>query len=155
MGKMKKLFVLLTVLTLLAGAASAESLQSMTGLDETVEKLADGVTIDRIYYTDGYGFSTSEFTTTDPEEIALLAMQDRIVSSGFFGSTVFCVHLPVAKESDVPYHTFETVAPSSALAIMSPRITRSSCIRPKPTKDMQISIRQKQTRTAITVKLRR
>ncbi len=69
---MKKLFVLLTVLMLLAGAASAESLQSMTGLDETVEKLASGVTIDRVYYTDGYGFSTSEFTTTDPEEIALL-----------------------------------------------------------------------------------
>ena len=50
---------------------------------------------------------------TAPEEIALIAMQDRIVCSGFFGSTVFCIHLPVAKDTDVPYHTFETTSPSS------------------------------------------
>jgi len=54
---------------------------------------------------------------TAPEEIALLAMQDRIVCSGFFGSTVFCIHLPVTKDSEVPYHTFETVSPASALAV--------------------------------------
>ncbi len=51
------------------------------------------------------------------EDIALLAMQDRIICSGFFGSTVFCVHLPVAKDSKVPFHTFETVSPASALAV--------------------------------------
>ena len=51
-----------------------------------------------------------------PEDIALLAMRDRIICSGFFGSTVFCIHLPVAK-TEVPFHTFETVSPDSALAI--------------------------------------
>jgi len=53
----------------------------------------------------------------EPEDIALLAMQDRIICSGFFGSTVFCIHLPVAKDSEVPSHTFETVSPASALAV--------------------------------------
>lgn len=52
-----------------------------------------------------------------PEDIALLAMRDRIICSGFFGSTVFCIHLPVAKDASVPFHTFETVSPSSALAV--------------------------------------
>ena len=52
-----------------------------------------------------------------PEDIALLAMQDRIICSGFFGSTVFCIHLPVAKDSELPFHTFETVSPASALAV--------------------------------------
>jgi len=52
-----------------------------------------------------------------PEDIALLAMQDRIICSGFFGSTVFCIHLPVGKDPEVPFHTFETVSPVSALAI--------------------------------------
>ena len=57
-------------------------------------------------------------TKIEPEDIALLAMQERIVCSGFFGSTVFCIHLPVAKEnSEVPFHTFETVSPASALAV--------------------------------------
>ena len=54
---------------------------------------------------------------TAPEDIALLAMQDRIICSGFFGSTVFCIHLPVTNASGVPFHTFETVSPASALAI--------------------------------------
>jgi alkylhydroperoxidase family enzyme len=44
---------------------------------------------------------------------------------------------------------------SRALAIMSLRITRRSCIRPKPTKERQISVRQKKTSIAIVVKLRR
>ena len=52
-----------------------------------------------------------------PEDIAMLPMQDRIICSGFFGSTVFCIHLPFAKDSEVPFHTFETVSPASALAI--------------------------------------
>ena len=54
---------------------------------------------------------------TAPEDVALLAMQDRIICSGFFGSTVFCIHLPVTNASGVPFHTFETVSPASALAI--------------------------------------
>ena len=54
---------------------------------------------------------------TAQEDVALLAMQDRIICSGFFGSTVFCIHLPVAKDSEVPFHTFETVSPASALAV--------------------------------------
>ncbi|MBP5585188.1 MAG: hypothetical protein J6Y92_02400 [Lentisphaeria bacterium] len=60
-------------------------------------------------------------TKIEPEDIALLAMEERIICSGFFGSTVFCIHLPVAKEEDsgaqFPFHTFETVSPASALAI--------------------------------------
>ncbi len=52
-----------------------------------------------------------------PEDVALLAMRERIVCSGFFGSTVFCIHLPVAKDAEVPFHTFETVSPASALAV--------------------------------------
>ncbi len=54
---------------------------------------------------------------TAPENIALLAMQDRIICSGFFGSTVFCIHLPVTKDAEIPYHTFETASPASALAV--------------------------------------
>jgi hypothetical protein len=46
--------------------------QSLTGLDELALKLESGVTIDQVYYTDGYGFSISEFTTTDPEVISAL-----------------------------------------------------------------------------------
>lgn len=60
-------------------------------------------------------------TKIEPDEIALLAMQERIICSGFFGPTVFCIHLPVAKEEDsgakFPFHTFETVSPASALAV--------------------------------------
>ena len=52
-----------------------------------------------------------------PEDIALLPMQDRIICSGFFGSTVFCIHLPVGKDPEFPFHTFETVSPASAFAI--------------------------------------
>lgn len=51
------------------------------------------------------------------EDIALLVTKERIICSGFFGSTVFCIHLPVAKDSELPFHTFETVSPASALAI--------------------------------------
>jgi hypothetical protein len=54
---------------------------------------------------------------TAPEDIAMLAMPDKVVCSGFFGSTVFCIHLPVTRDSEVPYHTFETVSPASALAL--------------------------------------
>ena len=44
----------------------------LTGLSEMSKALDNGATIESVYYTDGYGFSTSEFTTTDPEEIAAL-----------------------------------------------------------------------------------
>ena len=44
----------------------------VTGLNEMAKALDNGATIESVYYTDGYGFSTSEFTTTDPEEIAAL-----------------------------------------------------------------------------------
>ncbi len=45
---------------------------SLTGIDVLREKLYGGVTIDRVCYTDGYGFSTSEFTTVDSWEIEVL-----------------------------------------------------------------------------------
>ena len=44
----------------------------LTGLNEMAKALDNGATIESVYYTDGYGFSTSEFTTTDSEEIAAL-----------------------------------------------------------------------------------
>ena len=69
---MTKLFAVILSLMLLTGAAMAEDFQSMTGLDRMQEKLDAGVTIDKVYYTNGYGFSTSEFTTDDPEEIKQL-----------------------------------------------------------------------------------
>ena len=46
-------------------------------------------------------------------------------------------------------------ATSDAEAIMSPRSARTRCIRPMPTKDRQMSIRQKQTSTAMAVKFRK
>ena len=82
---MKKMFAMLLALVLLAGTAMAEDgdFRSMTGLDALQAKLEEGVTIDRVYYTDGYGFSTSEFGTEDPEVIALLLEAlDRITVAG-------------------------------------------------------------------------
>ena len=46
-------------------------------------------------------------------------------------------------------------ATSDAEAIMSPRSARTRCIRPMPTKDRQMSMRQKQTSTAMAVKFRK
>jgi hypothetical protein len=51
------------------------------------------------------------------EDIAMLVSEERILCSGFFGSTVFCIHLPVGEDPEAPFHTFETVSPASALAI--------------------------------------
>ena len=62
-------------LLLTGGAARAQALpdfREITGLDGAQRLLDGGVGIDRVYYTDGYGFSTSEFTTTDENEIAAL-----------------------------------------------------------------------------------
>lgn len=80
---MKKIIVLLTAACLLFSAALAEDFQSMTGMDEVQKKLDAGITIEKVYYTDGYGFSTSEFTTEDPDEIALLwAALNKITVAG-------------------------------------------------------------------------
>ena len=46
-------------------------------------------------------------------------------------------------------------ATSWALATISPRSTRTRCTLPIPTKERLINIRQKNTSTAIAVKLRR
>ncbi|MBR5109200.1 MAG: hypothetical protein IK099_03310 [Clostridia bacterium] len=72
---MKKFLLICLALCLLVPSVFAEeeaSFLSLTKLDETQDLLDSGVTIEKVYYTDGYGFSTSEFTTTDPEEIAAL-----------------------------------------------------------------------------------
>ena len=73
---MRKIIALLMGILLMASAAFTEehpaTIQAMTGLGEIQEKLDEGVAIGKVYYTDGYGFSTSEFTTDDPEEIMLL-----------------------------------------------------------------------------------
>lgn len=45
---------------------------ALTSLDRLRERLDGGVSIRRVYYTDGYGFSTSEFTTEDEAEIESL-----------------------------------------------------------------------------------
>jgi len=44
----------------------------VTGLNEMEKALNNGATVKSVYYTDGYGFSVSEFTTTVPEEMAAL-----------------------------------------------------------------------------------
>lgn len=71
---MKKLIAGLLAMLLLLSISQAEDLdfRSMTGLDELQKKLDNGVTIDKVYYTDGYGFSTSEFSSDDPDEIRRL-----------------------------------------------------------------------------------
>ena len=71
---MKKLIAVLLGILMLTSVALAEefNFQSMTGLDEVQKKLDAGITIGKARYTDGYGFSTSEFSTDDPEEIQQL-----------------------------------------------------------------------------------
>ena len=44
----------------------------VTGLSGMRKALNNGATIESVYYTDGYGFSVSEFTTTDPDEMKAL-----------------------------------------------------------------------------------
>lgn len=55
-----------------AGFAEGESFASLTGLDTLREALDGGAEIVSVYYSDGYGFSTSEFTSRDGDEIAAL-----------------------------------------------------------------------------------
>ena len=74
---MKKLLcALLAILLLIPAFALGEETPPdfvrITGLDKAQELLNSGASIDRVYYTDGYGFSTSEFETTDGEAIAHL-----------------------------------------------------------------------------------
>lgn len=76
---MKRFLILIMIMSLmLCAVAAAENtgetldFRTLTGLDELSRKLDSGVTIQRVYYTDGYGFSTSEFTTTDEAEIQSL-----------------------------------------------------------------------------------
>ena len=74
---MKRMLALtVAVLLLLTGttaaqgeAAETRDFRTLAGLDKMEQKLEAGVTIDSVYYTDGYGFSTSEFRTSDPDEI--------------------------------------------------------------------------------------
>ena len=68
--------ILLMGILMIASWAFADetsgTVQSMTGLSEIQTKLDRGMTIEKAYYTNGYGFSTSEFTTDDPDEISQL-----------------------------------------------------------------------------------
>jgi hypothetical protein len=76
---MKRIIILIMIITVvLCSGAAAENagdnpgFRTLTGLDELSRKLDSGITIRRVYYTDGFGFSTSEFTTTDETEIRSL-----------------------------------------------------------------------------------
>ncbi len=74
---MKKIFVLLMIgilCTVSIALAQDEptTIQSMTDLGDIQIKLDQGIKIGKVYYTDGYGFSTSEFSTDDPDEIEQL-----------------------------------------------------------------------------------
>ncbi len=74
---MKKIIALLMIGILLAASAAAAqddpvTIQSVTGLGSVREKLDQGIQIEKVYYTDGYGFSASEFSTDDPDEIEQL-----------------------------------------------------------------------------------
>ena len=51
------------------------------------------------------------------EQIALLTSPDGVFCSGFFGSKVFFIPLNADASAELPYSTFETVSPASALAL--------------------------------------
>ena len=72
----KTVALLLTGILLTASVAMAwdepKTIQSVTDLGDVQKKLDQGVPIGKVYYTDGYGFSTSTFTTDDPVEIEQL-----------------------------------------------------------------------------------
>ena len=74
---LKKIISIFMTLYLLltGGAAQAQTppdFREITGLNGVQRLLDGGAGIDRVFYTDGFGFSTSEFTTTDENEIAAL-----------------------------------------------------------------------------------
>ena len=53
----------------------------------------------------------------DPGRVALLTTPDGVFCSGFFDTKVFFLPNAVPENAALPYSTFETVAPASALAI--------------------------------------
>ena len=53
----------------------------------------------------------------EPEQVALLANADGVFCSGFFGTKVFFIPQGADAAAEIPYSTFETVSPASALAI--------------------------------------
>jgi len=72
---MKRLLILLVLLLCCLGAARAEEAPrfgALTGVDALREALENGARVETAHYTDGYGFSTSEFKTGDPRVIAAL-----------------------------------------------------------------------------------
>lgn len=52
-----------------------------------------------------------------PEQIALTPVPNGVFCSGFFGTKVFFVPRFVKEDAEVPYFTFETSAPASALTV--------------------------------------
>jgi hypothetical protein len=74
MKKMIALLIIGILLTTSVALAQDEpiTIQSMTELEDIQQKLDQDIKIEKVYYTDGYGFSTSEFTTEDPDEIEQL-----------------------------------------------------------------------------------
>lgn len=71
---MKRIIALLMIGLLLAASFAAaeeepKNIQSLTELGDIQKKLDQGIAMEKVYYTDGYGFSTSEFSTDDPEEM--------------------------------------------------------------------------------------
>ncbi len=62
----KRIAVMLAVLMFALTAAAENAVPELT---EAAEKLAGGITIERVFFTNGFGFSLSQFETTDQEEI--------------------------------------------------------------------------------------
>ena len=52
-----------------------------------------------------------------PEQVALLTNADGVFCSGFFGTKVFFIPKDADSSAEIPYSTFETVSPASALAV--------------------------------------
>ena len=53
----------------------------------------------------------------EPDRVALLAADNGVFCSGFFGSKVFFVPYDLPPKTEPPYFSFETVSPASALAV--------------------------------------
>ncbi len=83
---MKKLIAIVLAALLMVTVAAAEdeprTIQSMTALGDIQKKLDQGIEIGKVYYTDGYGFSTSEFSTDDPDEIEQLWQAINAITDG-------------------------------------------------------------------------
>ena len=79
------LCVLIAMLVFLLGFALADGAETfgvLTGLDTAQRLLDGGAVIESVYYTDGYGFSTSEFSTADANDITLLWEALKAISLG-------------------------------------------------------------------------